>query len=151
MQYRNRSLPLRAMLLAGIAGLGLVTFFTSSLAGRNVVVDPAPQQDLIRLETRVNQLEQRLYSIDTSLRRIEQQSRIGGATSASVSQQEVELLRAQLQDLQLRLAEHECALAKLDERTLAPAMREARRKSGVRNDPCRANIDTPLRLSDRRE
>lgn len=151
MQYKNRSLRWRTLLLAGVAGLSLVTIFTISLAARNVaVVDPVPQ-DLIRLETRVNQLEQRLYSIDTSLRRIEQQSRIGAATSQTVTQQEVELLRAQLHALQLRVAEHECALAKLDERTLTPAMREARRKSGVRNDPCRANVDTPLRFPAHRE
>lgn len=151
MQYKFRSLPWRAMLLAVVAGLSLVTFFTISFAARNVVVDPPPPQDFIRLETRVNQLEQRLYLMETNVRRVEQQSRSGGATSQSVSHQDVELLRAQVQALQLRLVEHECALAKLDERTLAPAMREARRKSGVRTDPCRVNTDTPLRLPDRRE
>jgi len=150
MQYKNRSLPRRAMLLAGVAALSLVVIFNISFAARNGV-ESLPQQDVIRLETRVNQLEQRLYSIDSSLRRLEQQSRAGSATSGGVSQQELELLRSQIQTLQLRIVEHECALAKLDERTLSPTMRDARRKSGVRTDPCRANTDVPLRLPDRRE
>lgn len=150
MQYKNSSLRRRAMLLAVVAGLSLVSIFKIAFAARDGV-DPVPPQDIIRLETRVNQLEQRLYSIDTNLRRLEQQSRSGGATPAGVSQQEVELLRSQIQSLQLRMVEHECALAKLDERTLAPAMRDARRKSGVRNDQCRADVNTPLRLPDHRQ
>jgi uncharacterized protein involved in exopolysaccharide biosynthesis len=109
-----------------------------------------PNQDAIRLEQRINQLEQRLYGMETTLRNVEQQSRLGGTTSRNLSEQELALLTTQLQSLQLRLADYDCALAKLDERTLSPAMRDARRKSAAGNDPCRANADTPLRLPDRR-
>jgi hypothetical protein len=63
----------------------------------------------------------------------------------------LELLRSQIQALQVRLAEDECALAKLDERTLSAAMRNSRRPGGVRSDPCRMNVDAPLRLPERRE
>lgn len=141
MQGNDRRL--RALSGAGLAALALVVLFQIALAASNA---PPPQQDVIRLETRLNQLEQRLYQIDTNIRNLEQQSRLG--TSRGGSSQEVELLRSQIQTLQLRLIEDECALAKLDERTLSAAMRNARRQSG-RTDPCRSNVDAPLRLPDR--
>ena len=120
------------LVVACVAGLGLT-----------------PQQEVLRLEQRINQLEQRLYGMETSLRSVEQQSRLGSTTSRGLNQQEVALLVSQLQTLQLRLADYECALAKLDERTLSPAMREARRKSAG-SDACRLNAETPLRLPERR-
>lgn len=134
----------RVLFFISVAALVLVTGFKLS---------PSPAQDVIRLETRLNQMEQRLYTMEASLRNIEQQARIAGASArgASVSANDLELLRAQLQTLQLRVLEHECALAKLDERTLTPAMRDARRKSGAASDPCRVNADTPLRLPERRQ
>lgn len=124
--------------------------FKGSSAART---DAGPTtQDAIRLESRINQLEQRLYSLETSIRTLEQQSRLSGANSRGLSQDDVTLLRAQIQSLQLRLIDDECALAKLDERTLSPAMRDARRKSGTGNgDACRLSADTPLRLPDRRQ
>ena len=107
---------------------------------------PEPQQDVIRLESRMNQLEQRLYTIETSIRTIEQQSRLARVNSSDPTR-DLELLRSAVQTLQTRIIEDECALAKLDERTLAPA---ARRKSGVGN-PCRRNADAPLLLPDDRD
>jgi hypothetical protein len=130
----------RAVLLVVVIGLGLVTI--SSAARNNT--GPAPQQDIIRLEQRMNQLEQRLFSMDTTLRNIEQQSRLAGAGRRGVAEEDVVQLRSELLALQQRVADHECALAKLDERTLAPAVRTGRRKSG--NDPCRVNSDTPIQL-----
>lgn len=129
-----------------VVGLALVIVFSISSAARTDP-GPAPQQEVIRLEQRINQMEQRLYSIESSLRNVEQQSRLAGATRG---QEDLSLVRSQLQTLQVHLMEHECALAKLDERTLTAAMREARRKSGASSDPCRLNAETPLRLPDRR-
>lgn len=147
MQRNDRRLHWRALLITGVAGLALIAVFKIAFAaGANNA--PAPQQEVFRLETRINQLEQRLIQIDTSIRGLEQQSRLGAAGSRGVTAQDVEILRANIQALQVRLAEHECALAKLDERTLSPAMRNSRRQSG-RTDPCRANADTPLRLPER--
>lgn len=150
MQYKSRwtYLGWRTVLSVCVVGLGLLTVLGVS-ATRNHA-GPTPQQDVIRLEQRIGQLEQRLYSIDTSLRNLEQQSRLAGATSRGAGPEDLALLRSEIQMLQQRLAEHDCGLAKLDERTLAPAMRDARRKSGASSDPCRANFDAPLRLSDRR-
>ena len=113
-----------------------------------LTISATPPQDAIRLENRINQLETRLYSIESSIRTLEQQSRLAGSTQRSLSQEDVARLRAEVQALTLRLAEDECALARLDERTLSPAMR---RKPGGRTDPCRTNPDTPLQLPDRRE
>lgn len=133
-------------ILVGVVGLGLVVAFSISSAARTDA-GPAPQQDFIRLEQRMNQLEQRFYGIETTLRSLEQQSRLGGGASRGLSPDEITRLYSQLQTLQLRLADYECALAKLDERTLTPAMREARRRSGASaGDRCRVNPETPLRL-----
>lgn len=131
----------RAVLLVVVIGLGFVTI--SSTARNNT--GPTPQQDVIRLEQRMNQLEQRLFSMDTTLRSIEQQSRLAGAGRRGVTEEDVVQLRSELLALQQRVADHECALAKLDERTLTTAMRTARRKSG--NDPCRVNSETPIQLT----
>lgn len=149
MEGNNRRLHWRALLVTGVAGLALVALFKIALAS-GVNNAPVPQQEVFRLETRINQLEQRLIQIDTSIRGLQQQSRLGaGAASGGVSAQDVQLLRTQIQALQIRLAEDECALAKLDERTLSPAMRNSRRQSGVRSDPCRVNVETPVRLPER--
>jgi hypothetical protein len=146
MQYESRY-RWRAVLLVFVIGLVVVTVFRISSAARTAN-GPVPQQDIIRLENRITQLEQRLFSIETGLRTLEQQSRITGATSRGVSSEDIALLRSEIQTLQRRLLDDECGLAKLDERTLSPA---ARRKYGAAADPCRVNVDTPLRLPERRE
>ena len=121
-------------LLVCVLGLALLTI-------------SATPQDAIRLEQRMNQLEQRFYSIESSLRNLEQQSRLAGSTQRGLSVEDVTRLRAEVQTLQLRLQEDECALARLDERTLSLAMRL---RPGGRTDPCRTNTDAPLQLPDRR-
>ena len=127
---------MKQKLLVIVLGLALLT------------ISATPEQDTIRLEQRINQLEQRFYSIESSIRNLEQQSRLGSVNQRGASQEDLARLSAQIQALQLQLADDECALARLDERTLSPAMRASRQKSG-RSDPCRANFDAPLRLSDR--
>jgi hypothetical protein len=121
-------------LLVCVLGLALLT------------ISATPPQDSIRLETRINQLETRLYSMETSIRTLEQQSRLASSGQRSLSAEDVTRLHAEVQALQLRVQENECALARLDERTLSPAMR---RRPGGRTDPCRANFDAPLRIPDR--
>ena len=130
---------MKYVVLVSIFALGLV------LASRSEA-GPSPQQDVIRLDARVSQLEQRLYTIENSLRTLEQQSRITGMNqrSAGVTLDDIALLRSEIQTLQTRLMEDECGLARLDERTLTPAARDARRKAAG-NDPCRLNFELPLR------
>ena len=152
MQYEGRRHCPRwkNVLLVCVVGLALVSVFRISSAARTEFGPTPQQQDIIRLENRITQLEQRLYTIDTTVRNLEQQSRLAGASARGVGPEAVERLRLEVQALQQRLAEHECGLAKLDERTLTPAMRAARKKSGASGDPCRASFDTPLQLSDGR-
>ena len=130
---------MKYVVLVSIFALGLV------LAARSEA-GPSPQQDVIRLDARVSQLEQRLYTIENSLRTLEQQSRITGMNQrgAGVTLDDIALLRSEIQTLQTRLMEDECGLARLDERTLTPAARDARRKAAG-NDPCRLNFELPLR------
>lgn len=149
MQYSGLNRRRRAVLLMVVVGLALLTVYKISSAARSEY-EPAAPQDAIRLETRINQLEQRLYMIETSVRTLEQQSRLGSAGSHGVSPEEIAAIRAALQTLDLRLGDDECAIAKLDERTLTPAARTARVRSGARTEPCRLSADTPVRLPERR-
>jgi len=148
MQYKSgrASRQWRAVVLVFVLGLGAAAVFRITFAARDGDA-PISQQDVIRLESRFSQLETRLNFIDNRLRGIEQQSRI--SDSRGVSQTDWALLRSEFQALQQRMAEHECALAKLDERTLASNARATRRRSTADTDPCRANSDAPIRLPER--
>ena len=109
-------------------------------------------QDVRSLDRRISSLEQRLYSIESSINRLQQSalSQRTPVSQPSARDQEINLLRGEIQTLQLRLSEIECGLVKLDERTTSSAVREARRSEGAKTaDPCRLNPATPLRLSNR--
>src|SRR5436853_854258 len=133
-----------------------VASITASAYWRNsssLLVEAAHTQDNTMLERRISQLEQRFYTIETSLNRLEQQAVLSqrpSITQPVARDTEVTLLRSEVEALQRRLSEIECGLSKLDERTLSPSARDARRKSGnASTDPCRLNPETPLRLSTR--
>ena len=117
------------------------------------VTDSGAPQDVTNLDRRISLLEQRFYAIETSINRLEQQTALNGrgtAPSANVRDSEITLLRAEWGALQRNLVEIECGLVKLDERTLAAATREARKRAGASStDPCRLNAEAPLRLSTR--
>ncbi|HWN10408.1 MAG TPA: hypothetical protein VNO50_14280 [Pyrinomonadaceae bacterium] len=108
-------------------------------------------QDVRSLDRRISLLEQRLYSIESSINRLQQSavSPLSPVPHSSTRDQEIILMRGDMQSLQLRLSEIECGLLKLDERTtvsVSDNRRNAGRKPG---DPCRLNPATPLRLSTR--
>ncbi|HKS26747.1 MAG TPA: hypothetical protein VJS44_02960 [Pyrinomonadaceae bacterium] len=136
-----------------------VTLLVSALAvavvyARELVsdrVEAAPPQELTRIESRLSQLEQRFYSIEMNIRSLEQQSRLSSVNSGRPEREtEVMLLRSEVEALQRRVAELECGLVRIDERTLTPAAREARRRyEGGVGDTCRLNTGAPLRLSTR--
>ena len=113
----------------------------------------AGAQELFTLERRISVVEQRLNTIELSVNRIEQQTRYSSSVppaNQSVRDTELELLRTQVELLQRRVAEDECGLVRLDERTLTQVARDARRRSAAGgDDPCRQNFDAPLRLSAR--
>ena len=116
-------------------------------------VDASDTQDVTSLERRISLLEQRFYTLETSINRLQQQVSLSERPTVAqpgARDVEVTLLRSQVEMLQRRLNEIDCGMVKLDERTLSPAAREARRKAGTNNiDPCRLNVDAPLRLSTR--
>jgi hypothetical protein len=110
-------------------------------------------QDPTGLDRRLSLLEQRFYIVENTLNRIEQQSRLNPSPATpqpSGSDNDIALLRAQVESLQRQMAELSCGLAKLDERTLSPEARSAREKSATLSaDPCRQNADAPLRIANR--
>jgi hypothetical protein len=112
----------------------------------------ASAQDAVYLDRRISMLETRLSSIESSMRNLQQQAMNSGRSTASqpARDPEVNLLRSEVEILNSRLREVECALVRVDERTLSPGAREARRRSAAQSDPCRVNLDSPIQFSPRR-
>ena len=143
-QKSSTELRWRLLVLVLILGFALLCVFRISSSAH--AGDANEQQDVLRLENRITQLEQRLFSIENNVRNLDQQSRLSSMPSRS-SQDELTQLRSEVETLQRRLANDECGLAKLDERTLSPQRREARKRSiAGDSEPCRVNFDAPLRL-----
>ena len=129
--------------LATIALITVVRLTTVTGAGSEVTA----QQDVMRLDNRITQLEQRLFAIENNLRNLEQQVRLASVPVRSANQDELGRLRSDLELLQRRVSDHECGLAKLDERTLTPQRRVERKRLGSGDtDPCRMNFEIPLRF-----
>jgi predicted RNase H-like nuclease (RuvC/YqgF family) len=106
----------------------------------------AEPQDVSSLDRRISLLEQRFYQVESSINRLQTYiaSQRPQVSQPTTSDRDVILLREEIQRLSLRLGEVECGLVKLDERTTS--RRSNAQKS---DDPCRMNVDTPLRLSAR--
>lgn len=143
----------RLGMLIILSAFVMLTAAIYSGAGHSTAVSVVSAQDLTGLERRISLLEQRFYGVELSINRLEQQVRLSERPpmpSTSDRTLEINLLRSEIEALQRRLAEVECGLTKLDERTLTPAAREARRRVvPTGTDPCRLNPDTPLKLSTR--
>jgi len=105
-------------------------------------------QDVSSLDRRLSLLEQRFYSVESSISRLQQYvaAQRPPVSQPSTSEREISLIREEIQRLSLRMAEVECGLVKLDERTTPASRRTA---NGKLNDPCRLNPDTAVRLSTR--
>jgi len=103
-------------------------------------------QDLNSLDRRLSLLEQRFYSIESSISRLQQYVAAQRPTVSqpSTSDRELSLISEEIQRLSLRVGELECGLVKLDERTTT-----RRNTTGKPTDPCRLNTDSPVRLSAR--
>jgi hypothetical protein len=112
----------------------------------------AATQDVSSLDRRISLIEQRFYTLETSMNRLQQyvtsQRSTGSASSSDERDRNVEQLQAEVQRLQLRLNEVECGLLKLDERTAA-SVRSRRSGEAQPADPCRQNPGLPLRLPSR--
>jgi len=108
-------------------------------------------QDAMQLDRRISSLEQRFYTLESNINQLRQQITVSRPSPVTPNTRdlEVERLRSEIQLLEERIREVECAAAKLDERTLSPAARAARRTSGKGADPCRLQPETPVQLSAR--
>ena len=106
----------------------------------------AETQDPGSLDRRISLLEQRFYQVESSINRLQTYvaSQRPQVSPPSTSDRDVILIRDEVQRLSLRLSEVECGLLKLDERTAT-----RRNNTQKSNDPCRVNVDSPLRLSAR--
>ncbi|HYJ91519.1 MAG TPA: hypothetical protein VEV84_09440 [Pyrinomonadaceae bacterium] len=146
-----------------VIGLSLAALLVATLAlfgwrseSRPSDLTTTAQAQSIVFEQRLNQIEQRFNYIESRLNRLESESRYPGtATSSARNDTQLTILRAQMDTLRAdidslrgRTGELECAVLKLDERTLTPAARATRRTGGS-SEPCRANSGTPVRLSAR--
>jgi hypothetical protein len=106
----------------------------------------AEPQDPASLDRRISMLEQRFYTIQTSINRLEQIVVNQRSTPVPTGRDpQVELLRQEVEGVKLRLNEIECGLVKLDERTTS-AGATTRKRDG---DPCRLNPNSPVSLSTR--
>ena len=119
-------------------------------SGRGVAGnEAAATQDPAGLDRRISMLEQRFYSLESSINRLQQfvASQRSTDSAPATNDREIRLLSQELQRLHLRMTEIECGLVKLDERTItASARRSGEQRS---TDPCRSSPNTPLRLSAR--
>src|ERR1044072_6639742 len=97
------------------------------------------------LDRRISMLEQRYYQVESSINRLQTYvaSQRPSVPQPTISDRDVLIIRDEVQRLSLRLGEVAWGLLKLDERT---ATRRSTQKS---YDPCRMNVDTPMRLSAR--
>src|SRR6185369_716319 len=88
-------------------------------------------QDPSSLDRRISLLEQRLYTIESNLNRLQQyvSTQRPAVTTPSTSDRDLILMREEIQRLNLRLTEVECGVIKLDERTTPAARKSSATKS----------------------
>jgi hypothetical protein len=122
------------------------------LSGRPSASSGQGKQENVFLNQRLRILEQRLYTIESSINQLQQAMSSQRASTPPSGGRDPEIigLRSEVDTFNRRLIEIECGLMKLDERTSTPATREALKRLGDSgNDPCRLNAAAPLRLSSR--
>jgi hypothetical protein len=142
MKFLKQSNLALGLLLCVVIGL----MVNVSRGNSSSATEEAATQDVSSLDRRISLLEQRFYTLESSMNRLQQYalSQRTPVQQPSTNDQEMTLMREEIRRLSLRLIELECGVIKLDERTVV-------RRSGATkpNDPCRANPDLPVRLSSR--
>jgi peptidoglycan hydrolase CwlO-like protein len=145
MQRATRAFCLAVVCVIAIT---IAIAYTNKASSANAAL---PAQDVMSLDRRISAFEQRLYIMESHINQLQQQVQYAQRQQPATSNTrdpEVERLRLELNLLQSRLGEVECALLKLDERTLPAAARTAPSKT---TDPCRLQPNTPVQLSSRRQ
>ena len=144
MNFSKRSNLVLVVMLCAVVGV------MASISRGNSSRTPEANaiQDVSSLDRRISLLEQRFYSVESNISRLQQYvaAQRPSTSQTGISDREILAIREEIQRLTVRMAELECGLVKLDERT-TPATR--RNTNGKLNDPCRLNPETSLRLSTR--
>jgi len=96
-------------------------------------------------DRRITMVEQRLFLLETRLNRLEQVASTTRAPSTDQSSVQIDLMRTEIDSMKSQIGLVDCALAKLDERTLPRTQRDQQTRDRT-SDPCRHNPDTPLIL-----
>lgn len=129
----------RILYFVAIAALALSVYNTLFMASH-----PASAQNDMFLSRRIDQVEQRFYSLESRLNRLESvRPAVSSPTIADTNNIELQFLRTQLDGLRTRVGELECGVLRLDERTTVPARRM---KS---SEPCRRDPAAVVQLSAR--
>ena len=144
-----KNIERRVRLSYFVAACALALSLYAVFAGRSVPTASA-QSDMF-LSRRIDQVEQRFYSLESRLNRLETSSS-PGITSPQVRNTndiELQFLRTQVDGLRTRVGELECGILRVDERTLSAAARAARRQSARNTEPCRQEPAKAVELSAR--
>lgn len=130
-----------------VAALALSLY--AVFAGRSVPT--ASAQNDMYLSRRIDQVEQRFYSLESRLNRLETSSSpsIMSPQVRGTNDVELQFLRTQIDGLRTRVGELECGLLRVDERTLPAASRTARRQLSRNAEPCRQDPARSVELSAR--
>ena len=147
--WKSEKVRMTLLKAFGLAGVAVLIYGGISACFEEKAL--AQQQDPF-LSRRIDQMEQRFYTIESRLNRIETDTRPTLSSPPRVSNNndlEIQFLRQQVDGLRARLGEAECGLLHVDERTMTPAARAARTKAATNTDPCRRDPGNPVILSAR--
>ena len=148
MRYEKLTQIIRPLIFAIIIAAAFI--FTGFLPGTKTA---EAQTDLL-LERRLSQIEERFYLLESRLSRIEQDPSVlpqspsmRNDTEISYLRSQIDAQRVQMDALRMRIGDLECGLARVDERTLTPAARDARRRTQPDGtEQCRADPNVPVKL-----
>ena len=145
----------RVKTFLAIGGAAVVAYWAlvGIFGGSSVTTVSAQQTDPF-LSRRVDQVEQRIYQLESKIDRVEQEARRPAVTAPTISggnnDADIRFLRAELESVRTRLGEAECGLLRVDERTLTAAAKAARKKAVVGGtENCRLNQGAAIELSAR--
>lgn len=129
-----------------IVVLCLVIGVMATISRGNSATAAAEPQDVMSLDRRLSSLEQRFYMVESNISRLQTylSTQRPPVSQPSTNDRDIILMREEIQRLSLRVNELECGLIKLDERTTPASRRNTTDKPA---DPCRINVNTPIRLS----
>jgi TolA-binding protein len=140
---RNIERRINFVYFVAAAALGL-SLYAAFMGGS---VPTASAQTDLYLSRRVDQVDQRIYSLESRLNRLESTSSRPSIVpqASNTNEVEIQFLRTQLDGLRTRIGELECGVLRLDERTLTAARKQATRST----EPCRQDPAAVIKLSAR--